>query len=310
MKSIPLRRAATRVVLSLLTLMGALPALADEPLYVARDYVAAGVFSAGIEGPAVGPDGHLYAVSFQRDGTIGRVRAQANGDGRAELFVTLPAGSTGNGIRFDAQGRLLVADYSGHNILRITPTGEVSVFAHDARMHQPNDIALAPDGRLYASDPDWKNNSGQLWRIDTDGSTHRLETDMGTTNGVEVSPDGKTLYVNESAQRRVWRYELHDSGAISGKRLIHQFDEHGLDGMRCDANGNLYIARYGAGSVVVLSPDGQVLREVPLKGSKPTNVAFGGADGQQVFVTLQDRGAIETFRADTPGRETGLDLAR
>lgn len=278
---------------------------ADESLFIARDYVGNGVFSAGIEGPAVGPDGHLYAVSFERDGTIGRVRRQADGSGRAELFVALPEGSTGNGIRFDRQGRMLVADYSGHNILRITPDGTVSVFAHDARMHQPNDIALAPDGRLYASDPHWKDGTGQLWRIDTDGSTHLLEAGMGTTNGVEVSPDGRYLYVNESVQRRVWRYDLDAAGHVSGKRLIHQFDAHGLDGMRTDASGNLYIARYDAGSVVVLDADGHWLREVRLKGRKPTNVAFGGADGRDVFVTLQDRGAIETFRSDLPGRETG-----
>lgn len=280
-------------------------ALAADDNFIARDYVSDGVFSAGIEGPAVGPDGDLYVVSFERDGTIGRVREQANGSGRAELFVTLPEGSTGNGIRFDHQGHLLVADYSGHNILRISPRGDVRVFAHEPRMHQPNDIALAPDGRLYASDPDWKNGTGQLWRIDTDGSTHLLESAMGTTNGVEVSPDGSTLYVNESAQRRVWRYDLDANGNITHKRIFHVFNDHGLDGMRCDAHGRLYIARYGAGSVAVLDPQGVLLREVKLKGEKPTNVAFGGRQGRTVYVTLQDRGTIEVFQSDIPGRETG-----
>lgn len=277
----------------------------DAPLFQARDFVGDGVFSAGIEGPAVGPDGDLYLVSFGRDGTIGRVRTQADGSGQASLFVTLPEGSTGNGIRFDRQGHLLVADYSGHNILRISPQGEVTRFAHEPRMHQPNDIALAPDGRIYASDPDWKHDSGQLWRVDSDGSTHLLETAMGTTNGIEVSPDGKTLYVNESVQRRIWRYALDAQGRISDKQLLHQFADHGLDGMRCDEQGNLYVARYGAGVVALISPRGELLREVKLKGAKPTNVAFGGPDGRTVYVTLQDRGAIEQFRADIPGREHG-----
>ena len=57
--------------------------------------------------------------------------------------------------------------------------------------------------------------------------------------------------------------------------------------------------------VAVVSPQGEVLREIRLKGSKPSNVAFGGADGRTVYVTLQDRGAIETFRVDHPGREYG-----
>ncbi len=280
-------------------------AVGPEPEYVARDYVGDGVFSPGIEGPAVGPDGHLYLVSFQRDGTIGRVRAQADGSGKAELFVALPDGSTGNGIRFAPDGRMYVADYSGHNILRIDAQGRIDVFAHEPRMHQPNDIARAPDGRLYASDPDWKHGTGQLWRIDPDGSTHLLEAGMGTTNGVEVSPDGQHLYVNESVQRNLWAYDLDGQGRISGKRLLMNFPDHGLDGMRADVDGNLHIARYGAGTVAVVSPEGRLLREVRLKGAKPTNVAFGGDDGRTVYVTLQDRGAVEVFRSARPGRETG-----
>ncbi len=292
-------------LLAAILLSTASTSLASESEYIARDHVGDGVFSQGIEGPAVGPDGHLYLVSFGRDGTIGRVRAQADGSGKAELFVELPAGSIGNGIRFAADGAMYVADYGGHNILRIDAQGRVEVFAHEPRMHQPNDIALAPDGRLYASDPDWKNGSGQLWRIDRDGSTHLLETGMGTTNGVEVSPDGKRLYVNESVQRNLWAYDLGEDGGVSNKRLLLNFPDHGLDGMRTDVDGNLYIARYGAGTVAVVSPEGRLLREVRLKGDKPTNVAFGGADGRTVYVTLQDRGAVEVFRSARPGREHG-----
>ena len=261
------------------------------------------MFTSGIEGPASGPDGALYVVNFGRDGTIGRVDAQGN----AALFVQLPDGSIGNGIRFGADGAMFVADYPRHNILKVDPaTGAVSVFAHLPDAHQPNDIALAPDGTLYASDPNWaKVDDGQLWRIDRDGGVHLLESGMGTTNGVEVSPDGRHLYVNESVQRNVWAYDRDEAGALSNKRLLIRFDEHGMDGMRCDADGNLYIARYDAGVVAIVSPAGELLREVPLKGRKPTNVAFGGDDGRQVFVTLQDRGAVETFRADRPGREYG-----
>ena len=278
-----------------------------DVLYVARDVIGDGVFSAGIEGPAFGPDGALYAVSFGRDGTIGRVTFDADGNADATLFTTLPAGSTGNGIRFGADGTMYIADYSGHHILRIAPGArEATVFAHMPQANQPNDIALAPDGTLYASDPKWADGTGQLWRIDRSGTPHLLEAGMGTTSGVEVSPDGKRLYVNESVQRNVWVYDIQSDGGISNKRLLIAFDDHGMDGMRSDVEGTLYIARYGAGVVAVVSPDGTLLREVKLKGQKPTNVAFGGADGRTVFVTLQDRGAIEAFRAEHPGREAGL----
>ncbi len=269
-----------------------------------RDYVPDGVFTTGIEGPASGPDGTLYVVNFARAGTIGQVVRNANGLGDAALFVELPEGSIGNGIRFDGDGFMYVADYTGHNVLRIDPRSRrIDVFAHEPRMHQPNDLAIAPDGTLYASDPDWGSGGGQLWRIDRDGGTHLLETGMGTTNGIEVSPDGRTLYVNESVQRRVWAYDIAAEGDVANKRLLIAFDDHGLDGMRTDAEGNLHIARHGAGTVAVVSPQGRLLREVRLRGDKPTNVAFGGEDGRDVFVTLQDRGAIETFRSPHPGRE-------
>ncbi|WP_425501790.1 SMP-30/gluconolactonase/LRE family protein [Pseudoxanthomonas broegbernensis] len=274
--------------------------------FVARDFVGDGVFGGGIEGPATGPGGVLYAVAFGRDGTIGRVVPQADGLGHASPFVELPAGSTGNGIRFGADGAMFVADYTCHNVLRIdTRTRAVEVFAHLAGAHQPNDIALAPDGTLYASDPDWSTGTGQLWRIGRDGAATRLETGMGTTNGIEVGPDGKRLYVNESVQRKVWVYDIGADGGVSNKRLLLEFPDHGMDGMRSDVDGNLYIARYGAGTVAVVSPTGELLREVRLKGQNPTNVAFGGADGREVYVTLQDRGAIETFRSERPGREYG-----
>lgn len=271
--------------------------------YVVHDHVTDGVFTSGIEGPATGPDGALYVVNFAREGTIGRVVAGRGGAGSAQPFATLPAGSIGNGIRFSADGRMLVADYKGHRILKVSRTGEVSTYVELPGAHQPNDIALAPDGTMYASDPDWKNGGGRIWRIDRQGKAGILEDGMGTTNGIEVSPDGRRLYVGESVQRRIWVYDIGADGTLSGKRIFASFADHGLDGMRCDRDGNLYVTRHGGGAVAILAPDGTISREVRLKGRLPSNVAFGGRDGRTVFVTVQDRGAIETFRSAIPGRE-------
>ncbi len=266
-----------------------------------EDYVADNVFTQGVEGPAVDAQGKLYAVNFAEEGTIGSIDKKDN----AQLFVTLPKGSTGNGIRFDRKGIMYVADYSAHNVLKVDPnTKAISVHAHSDKMNQPNDIAIAKSGVIYASDPKWADNTGNLWKVATDGTVTLLEADMGTTNGVEVSTDEKHLYVNESVQRKVWKYDIDSkTGDVSNKRLLIEFKDHGMDGMRCDSAGNLYIARYAAGEVAVVSPQGTLLQRIKLKGQKPTNVAFGGADGKTVYVTLQDRGAIETFRSELPGRE-------
>src|ERR1019366_981978 len=169
------------------------------------------------------------------------------------------------------------------------------------KMNQPNDLAIAPDGTLYASDPNWDKGTGQLWRIDLQGKTHLLAENMGTTNGIDVSPDGKTLYVNESVQRNVWAFPIKADGNLGEKRLLKKFDDFGFDGMRCDVLGNLYITRYGKGTVAVVSPDGELLREIDVLGKQPSNLCFGGPDGKTVYVTEVEHQRLVSFRVDQPG---------
>lgn len=275
----------------------------DTALFSSRPLTPPGSFTSGVEGPAVDAEGILYAVNYERDHTIGAVTP----GGEASVFVELPEGSTGNGIRFNSEGTMLVADYTGHNVLQVDmESREVGVYAHDSTMHQPNDLAIGPDDRLYLSDPNWADSTGQLWRVDPDGTMTRLEADMGTTNGIEVAPGGHTLYVGESVQRQVWAYDLSDDGQISNKRLFIDFPNFGMDGMRADTSGNVYITRYGKGTIAKVSPEGEVLREIELIGTDPSNIAFGGPDGRTAYVTMADRENIETFRVDQPGRSWQL----
>ncbi|MEO8569565.1 MAG: SMP-30/gluconolactonase/LRE family protein [Ginsengibacter sp.] len=272
----------------------------SDELYKSSDFTAVNSFTSGAEGPAVDADGNLYAVNYSKEGTIGKITPARD----SSIFIELPNGSVGNGIRFNSKGEMLIADYTNHNILKVDMgSKQINVYAHDSTMNQPNDIAIDSKDRLYASDPNWKANTGRIWRIDTNGKMTILEDSMGTTNGIEVSPDQKKLYVNESVQRKVWAYDLSDSGTISNKRLLIEFADFGMDGMRCDVDGDLYIARHGKGTVAKVSPAGKLLLEVKLKGTKPSNIAFGGKDGRTAFVTLQDRGNIESFRVDIAGRE-------
>lgn len=272
---------------------------AAEPLFVATP-LTAGDFTQGIEGPACDRDGNIYCVSFREARNVARVTPT----GRAELFVALPPASAGNGIRFGHDGTMFVADYTGHNVLRVdAKTRAVTVFAHDDAMNQPNDVAIAPDGTLYASDPNWKAGTGQLWRITADGRTHREVAGMGTTNGIEVSPDGRTVYVNESVQRNVWVFDRAADGSLGNQRLLRKFDDFGFDGMRCDVDGNLYVTRHGKGTVVKLSPAGKILREIDVLGPNPTNICFGGPDGCTAYVTEAKEKRLVQFRVDRPGLE-------
>ena len=269
-----------------------------EELFTAQPFTEAKSFTPGIEGPACDAAGNLFVVNFKKLGDIAKLGPK----GKTEVYVTLPGKSVGNGIVFDRKGTMYVADYTGHNILAIDPkTKAITVFAHDDGMNQPNDLAIAPDGTLFASDPNWAKSTGQLWRIGADGKMKRIAADMGTTNGIDVSPDGKTLYVNESVQRNVWSFPINADGMLGDKKLVKKFDDHGFDGMRCDVDGNLYVTRHGKGTVVVVSPKGEVLHEIDVLGKMPSNLCFGGPDGRTVYVTEVEHCRMVTFRVDRPG---------
>lgn len=290
---------------SVLALAGTCPNIAnaawesEEELYVSRDFTATGGFTEGAEGPACDINGNLYAVNFNRQGTIGRVTP----DGDAEVFVELPAGSIGNGIRFGSDDTMYIADYTAHNILAVEMnTREVTVFAHEPTMNQPNDIAIASDDTLFASDPNWRAKTGNVWRIGFDGSVTKLDNLDNPTNGIEVSPDEKILYVNDPNAARIFAYDLSPSWEVSNRRLIVDFDDSGSDGMRCDIDGNLYVTRNGIGKISKVAPDGSRILDIPTIGRRPSNIAFGGPDGCTCYVTMADRGNIETFRVGLPGR--------
>lgn len=283
-------------ILSLLFLCTNL--LAQEKLYLAEDYVFVGEYTQGLEGPVVDKDGNLYFVNPKWSGSIGKI----DSNGKFSLLIdSLPNGSVANGIRISSDGDLFLADYTNHNILRLElPSAEISIYAHDSNINQPNDLTICCGDRLYASDPNWSSGTGNLLLIEN-GKFFKLMDNMGTTNGIEVSPDERVLYVNESVQGRVWKFDILPNGNLENKQLLVSFDDFGLDGMRSDIKGNLYITRYGKGTIVKISPEGKILREISLKGKLVSNLAFGGDDGRTVFVTTQDRGYIEKFRVDHAG---------
>jgi sugar lactone lactonase YvrE len=292
---------------ALMTAAGAEPALSES-----RQLTPSGEYTSGIEGPAVDTNGTLYVVNFGKQGTIGALNPGAP---TSELFATLPDGSVGNAIRFDRDGRMYVADYKSHNVFVFERgQAEPHVYFHSDQFNQPNDLTVAVDGTIYASDPHWKGHDGQIWRIvrgpDGDGAGEVMSSNrkMGTTNGIDLSPDGATLYVSESETREIWAYRL-DGEKLVAPRLVKRFADFSLDGLRTDIDGQIYVARIEKGTIAALSPDGKIRHEIPLRGKEPTNLAFGGPDGKTVFVTQRQGGFIEAFRVDRPGREFCLQTS-
>lgn len=289
------------------------PAAAETKLFESVQVTQAGEYTFGIEGPAADLDGNLFVVNFRKPGTIGRLPA---GAAASEPFTVLPEGSVGNAIRFDRAGTMFIADYKKHNIFAIPKgTAVPAVWFHSDEMNQPNDITIARDGTIYASDPNWKGREGYIWRI-AKGADGRVQGQvmpapraMGTTNGIDLSPDGKTLYVGESSSGQIWSYGIRGNELVDAK-LVKSFQPDTIDGLRTDVSGRLYVARILKGAIALMKPSGVIEREIALKAKEPTNLAFGGGDGKTVFVTQRQGGFIESFRTDQPGREHCLQRGR
>jgi signal peptidase len=204
---------------------------------------------------------------------------------------------------------MFVADYKKHNIFLVSSDGkDIKTYFHSDDFNQPNDLTVAADGTIYASDPHWKQHDGQIWRISKSaggeaiGEKMTAERRMSTTNGIDLSPDGKTLYVGESDTREIWAYRI-DGARLLSPRLVKRFPDFDIDGLRTDTDGNLFVARILKGTIAELSPQGTLRREIRLTAPEPTNLAFGGTDGKTIFVTQRKGGFVESFRTDHPGRE-------
>jgi sugar lactone lactonase YvrE len=286
--------------------VAATSAWAEPKLFESRQVTPAGEYTSGIEGPAADLDGNLFVVNLGKPGTIGKLPF---GGSHSEKFIDLPEGSVGNAIRFDGAGTMFIADYKKHNIFRIKKgSPEPEVYFHSDQMNQPNDMTIARDGTIYASDPNFKGRSGQIWIIskNADGSVQgrvmNAPRAMGTTNGIDLSPDGNALYVGESNTGELWSYAIR-GGELTSPRLLQTFEPDSIDGLRSDIGGKVLIARIRKGTIAIMKSDGHVQQEIPLQGKEPTNLAFGGVDGRTVFVSQRQGGYIESFRTDKEGRE-------
>lgn len=276
------------------------------------------------EGVAAGPDGMMYFsdITFTylagKDGMeAGHIWRYDPKTGQTTIFRS-PSGMA-NGIKFDARGRMVVAegaDFGGRRITRTDmATGKSVIIAglYQGRpFNAPNDIAIDEQGRMYFSDPRYLGHEPidqpvmGVYRIDPDGSVHRIITDAGKPNGVAVSPDQKTLYVvsNDNGTTGLDRvpqgtplhkgrmallaYDLAPDGtATFRKTLVDYAPEDGPDGLTVDVDGNLYVAERSLKrpGIAVRSPDGKELAFIPT-AELPTNVGFGrGADNTTLYIT-------------------------
>jgi gluconolactonase len=254
--------------------------------------------------------------------------------GRATIFRS-PSGMS-NGIKFDAQGNMIVAegaDYGGRRMIRTDmKTGKSYIIAasyEGRRFNAPNDITIDAKARIYFSDPRYIGHEPieqavmAVYRIDPDGKIQRIITDAGKPNGVAISPDQKTLYVvsNDNGATGIERlptdlpthkgrmallaYDLAPDGSAKFRRVLVDYaPQDGPDGLVADVDGNLYVAvrdvtRPG---IYAYSPEGKELAYIPTE--LPTNVGFGrGRDAKVLYITAGK--SLYRIRLNKEGYQVG-----
>ena len=266
------------------------------------------IFATGLgfpEAPVLLPDGsHLFTEMTPDTGWV----VWISKDGKSRRVVA----KTGrpNGLAPDADGAFWVAETLNRSLLKITLDGKVEKIAGEGK-EQPflflNDLAFAPNGEL---NPDYENldYDGRVYRVEVQsGAVETIDRRLRFTNGIAFGPD-RNLYVAETITGMIHRYEWRD-GRVAGRRspFGNVVDPHGPDGirgpdgMKFGADGNLYVAVFGQGTVTVLGSDGNVLRRHDTDGLWPTNLHFGEAGEKSIYVTEAQTGTVQIIEVGTDG---------
>jgi gluconolactonase len=212
----------------------------------------------------------------------------------------------GNGMTYEADGRLLVCEHRTSSLVRMDPDGtgsgrEVLASHYDGKeLNSPNDVIVADDGSIYFSDPwygrmpvfgierDRELGFQGVYRVSPGGGDLQLLVDdFEQPNGLCYSPDESLLYINDTPRAHIRVFDRRPDGTIANGRMF--FDnigsgviEEGIpDGMKCDERGNVYVT--GPGGVWVISPEAEHLGviEVP---EVVGNLNWGGDGWNELYM--------------------------
>jgi len=261
------------------------------------------------EGPTVDRDGNVYFTEMVSQRIM---KLSAKG-----VLTTFRENSNGaNGLLIDAQGRLVACEGAESQrtgvLVKNKPqvtrtdlqTGKIEVLADNYQGKPfvgPNDVTIDGKGRLYFTDL----TGGAVYRVDGPGQLARILAvpEIQRPNGIQISPDDKQLYLIEAngaqgGARLIRAYDLHTDGTVSNMRVHYNFSPgRSADGMSIDTQGNLYAS---AGmnqlrgtsetldtktGVYVISPQGKLLKFIPIPEDFITNNAFGGQDMKTLYIT-------------------------
>ncbi|MCA9114055.1 MAG: SMP-30/gluconolactonase/LRE family protein [Planctomycetaceae bacterium] len=238
-------------------------------------------------------------------------------DGHPELWLDIqPAGTV---LRGD--GTLLICDNRHKALLQLSLDGELNVIAdeYDGKpLNSLNDLTIDAAGNIYWTDPagsSAKKPVGRVFRVTPAGEVSVVADGLAFPNGVEVDPDSRFLYVIESQSQKILRYPLLAEGGGLGKvETFYNLGGNGGDGCAFDVDGNLWVADFhrpenGQGRITIMDSEGEWLGYLPVPAKVVSNIAFGGAEHNQIFCTTGTPPGVFTAQlkmkgfAGHPGKE-------
>lgn len=240
------------------------------------------------EGPATDAAGNIFFTD-QPNNRIWKYST----DGNLSIFME-PAGRA-NGLYFDNDGYLIACADEKYELWRISMDQKVEKLAvnyRDSLFNGPNDVWVAPSGRIYFTDPYyqrdyWKRTSPHMGSeavyLYHNGQVTSLDDTFKRPNGIIGTPDGKFLYVADIGDSKIYRYSIKPNGSLGNRQL---FAPQGSDGMTIDDRGNIYLTGKG---VDVYNPDGEKIKHIDVPANWTANVCFGGRDRDLLFITASEK---------------------
>ena len=214
-------------------------------------------------------------------------------DSGAVPFLTNTEG--GNGLTFDHQGRLVMAQQVGRKVIRVDSALQRTVIADTFRgkkLNSPNDVVVKSDGAIFFTDPPFGIQPSQqelpfsgVYRISPAGILQVVDTTLSLPNGIAFSPDESKLYVNDSQVRKIYVWDVVSDSLLVNKRLFATIKPTGYaDGMKVDPAGNVFCA--GPLGIWVFSPSGVLLDTILVpSGAGTTNCNWGDSDRKTLYIT-------------------------
>ncbi len=272
---------------------GSLVARDDTPVKISSDF-------AFTEGPAADAAGNVYFTDQPNDKIM-----KWTTDGTLSVFMT-DAGRS-NGLYFDRKGNLISCADEENQLWMISPDKSVTVLVKDfegKKLNGPNDVWVHPNGGIYFTDPFYKREywtrtekeieAENVYYLSPDRKTLSVAaTDLVRPNGLVGTADGKTLYVADINDGKIYAFAINTDGTLSGRRV---FTDMGADGMTIDSKGNVYLAGRG---ITVFNPKGEQIEHIAISEPWTANLCFAGKDRKTLFITASK--SVYTLRMNVKG---------